>query len=246
MSETNPNTPFIDVSVCVIAKDTEAEHVRQMIATLPAGVEVVILWNKQGKENYIKQAATQTLRNGTMITTLRYEWDELDFSELRNLCIQRAWRNWILWLDADDRLLPHQHDFFNRLDIYSPGIGALTCGCVGNQPTHDDTKPLEVMRFCAPQPRLFRNGCGFKFEGAAHEQLGWSVNHNGYMIADCSLVIHHVGYETDADSMRNKMMRNVRALAREFLRCEDETKLKFWASLLHRDSQSLNFYLNKE
>lgn len=246
MSETNPDTPFIDVSVCVIAKETEAAHVREMIATLPAGCEVVILWNKQGKENYVKVKGTQILKNGTSIQSLRYEWEELDFAELRNICISYAWRNWILYLDADDRLLQHQQHFFDKLSEYPPGVGALTCGCVGNQPTHDPEKPSEVMRFHTPQPRLFRNAKGFKFEGAAHEQLGWSIMEKGFMIADCSLVIHHVGYEVEADAMKYKMMRNVRALAREFLRCDNADKLKFWAQMLHRDTQSLNYYLNKE
>lgn len=246
MSGTSRNTPYIDVSICCIAKESDAANVREMLATLPAGVDVVILWNKKGEDNYVKVNRTQELSNGTLVRYLYYQWQELDFAELRNLCVSYAWRKWVLWLDADDRLLFNQHKFFNTLDIYGPGIGALVCGCIGNQPTHDVTNPAEVIRYHTPQPRLFRNGKGFKFEGAAHEQIAWSIQEKGYGTVDCSLLVHHVGYEVDADAMKSKMLRNVRALAREFVRCDDENKLKFWTKLLYRDSQNLNYYMNKD
>jgi hypothetical protein len=115
------------------------------------------------------------------------------------------------------------------------------------QPTHAPDKPNEVLRFNAEQLRLFRNGLGFAFEGRAHEQIVWSIQSAGFNVTHSSLLVHHQGYEVDADSMRSKMERNVRLLSADAAEATDESRFDFFVKMLARDTQSLSFYtqLNK-
>lgn len=237
--------PWIPLSVVCIAHQNDAKWISKMIASLPPGCECVVLWNKHGEDPEVKHRKEQWLENGIIIRFYDTEWEEFSFSELRNKSIDLAEREWVLWLDADDRLLTHQHEFFLRLDEYPPGLGGLMCGCVGVQPTHSDAQPNEVLRYHTESLRLFRRGYGFQFEGRAHEQIVWSIQEQGYQTAPCSLLIHHEGYEVDADAMRAKMERNVRLISAELSECTHPDKLRFWAGITNRDTQSLMFYLTK-
>lgn len=246
MSETSQNSSCeqLDISFACIAHKSEAHHVMQMIATLPSGCELVVLWNEQGDNPEVVERKIVTLKNGTVVRYYATQWQELHFANLRNLCIGLCSREWVMWIDADDRLLPHQHEWFEDFSIYPPGVGGLVCGCVGVQPKHDGNEG--VMRYHNPTCRVFRNYKGFAFEGAAHEQIGWSIERQGLTIETCSLLVHHVGYEVDADSMMAKVKRNVKGLAQEIAVCTDDAQLIYWTQMIHRDAGSFMYYVTKD
>lgn len=243
MSETNPSpSSDLPISFACIAHNSEAHQVMEMIATLPSGCELVVLWNEQGDNPEVVERKVVTLKNGTVVRYYATQWQELHFANLRNLCIGLCNRDWVMWLDSDDRLLPYQHKYYSELSSYPAGVGGLVCGCVGNQPTHEGTN---VMRYNTAQVRLFRNHKGFAFEGATHEQLGWSIESQAYRIESCSLLIHHVGYEIAADAMIGKLERNIQGLAKTFSECDDAGKKMYWLEVMHRDCGSLLHYVKK-
>lgn len=234
--------PWIPVSFVTIAHKNDAHWIQKMISTLPNGCELIVLWNEHGEDTTVRERKEKALENGIIIRFFETNYTDFSFAEIRNKAIAKAERDWIMWLDADDRLLVHQHTFFNTLDEYPPGVGGLFCGCVGVQPTHASEDPTNVLRYHSEQLRLFRNGYGFEFRGRAHEQLVWSVHERGYNTPHCSLLVHHEGYEVDADSMRNKMLRNVKLLSADLAECDDDQKQAFLVDMLNRDTQSLKFY----
>jgi len=232
----------LPVSVCVIAAESDAHYVGDLLRTLPKGVEVIVLWNSiNDADEPTVHRKTQTIGN-TVVKFYKASKTKLHFAKLRNECIALATRPWILWLDADDRLMTHQHGFFDTLSEYPPGIGGLICGCVGSQPKYTGNDFDDTLRYHVPTIRLFRNGYGFQFEGAAHEQIGWSIDASGFRTAPCSLIVHHVGYEISADKMKSKLERNVKLLSTEYAACEDPHKLMMWSGILARDSQHLMKY----
>lgn len=235
---------YVPVSFVCIAAETDAHYVMNMLKTIPAKSEVVILWNKRGDDGSVVHRKDVDFANGTVVKYYQTEWQELDFAALRNTAIALASREWIMWMDADDRLLTHQHGFFlGKLLEYPPGVGGLTCGCVGMQPLPQTSNgPQEVVRYHEPHIRLFRNGYGFHFEGRAHEQIGWSVQEQAFMIVQCSLLVHHVGYETDADTMHAKLDRNLAGVTAEYLNAKDPERKKLWAKLMRREASQLHIY----
>jgi hypothetical protein len=234
----------VPVSFCVIAAEGDAHFMQDMLGTIPPNSEVIILWNKRGDDEGVVHRKDVTMSNGTVIRYYRTEWKVLDFAKLRNITIGLANREWIMWLDADDRLLVHQHGFFTgKLLEYPPGVGGLTCGCVGIQPDPRPGKAHEgATRYHVPHIRLFRNGYGFLFTGSCHEQIGWAVQEQAFMLAECSLIVHHVGYETDADTMRTKLERNLAGVTAEYLNAQDPERRKFWANLMRREASNLHIY----
>ncbi|CAB4141850.1 Glycosyltransferase 2-like [uncultured Caudovirales phage] len=234
--------PWIPLSVVTIAHRKDAHWLESMIKTLPQGCELVVLWNEHGDDDTVRERKEKALDNGVIVRFFETNWKEFSFSEIRNKAIAKAERDWILWLDADDRLMIHQHPMFLKLDEYPAGVAGLLCGCVGVQPTHSTEKPNEVVRYHVEQVRIFRNGHGFQFENRAHEQITYSIQRAGYNVGVCSLLVHHEGYQVDADTMRSKMERNVRLLAADVAECTDETKFPFLVDMLNRDTQGLKFY----
>jgi hypothetical protein len=239
-----PSPEQVSVSFVVIAAEKDAHYMRDMLSTIPANSEVVVLWNKCGTDDSVVHRKDVAMQNGTIVRYYQTEWKELDFSALRNVAIGLASREWIMWMDADDRLLIHQHGFFTgKLLDYPPGVGGLTCGCVGIQPDPRPGKALEgAVRYHVPHIRLFRNGYGFRFTGRAHEQIGWAVQEQAFMLVECSLIVHHVGYETDADTMRSKLERNLAGITAEYLNEEDPERKKFWAQMMRREASNINNY----
>lgn len=236
-----PPDGALPLSVCVIAAESDAHYLVDLLKTLPPNVEVIVLWNKRGELSPVRHRKDRHLASGTIIRYFEVETPELHFAQLRNLCIAMASRPWIMYLDADDRLMIHQHGEFKRLAEYPPGVGGLICSCVGLQKSSDKTA-MKAVRFNVETTRIFRNGYGFQFEGAAHEQVSWSISEKAFQSAECPIIVHHVGYEVDADAICTKLARNVKALSQEVATCTDEQKLGLWRELLARDSHLLMNY----
>lgn len=228
------SVPQLDLSICIVAHYDDAHWMPKMLSTLPRGAEVIILFNGQGDADVCEFKETKQI-SGHTIHYYDWKWTEFDFSTARNKCIAYASRGWILWLDCDDRLLIPQHEFFTKLSNYPPGVGGLMCGVIGVQPpfkTGDKT-----LRYHSQQVRLFRNHHGFQFELLCHEQIGYSIERAGMQVPDCSLLIHHEGYQIDADAMYAKMVRNVNLLTKQWqLGAPNQ---RFLLELLVRDASNL-------
>lgn len=227
----------LPVSFVVIARPDDAGWMPEMLKSLPPGGEVVILWNEPGESEGYQHEGTKTLPNGTTVVYHRWTYTGMfSFSEARNLAISSATRDWIMWLDTDDRLLPHQHSFFSNLDAYGPGVGGLMCGVCGINPPNAGTS--KAIPYNVEQVRLFRNHLGIGFEGRAHEQCTHAIEDRHLRIIPCSLLVHHVGYEVDDDILEAKMWRNVRLLSQQLAHGEYRND-DFTAKMLYRDLQNL-------
>lgn len=243
---TTPAAPFLDVSFCIIARKADAGWMPQLLQSLPKGGEVCILWNQPGEYEEFTTEEPKVLPDGT---TMRYaSWTYtgmFSFAEARNLCIGSASRGWIMWLDADDRLLPHQHSVFYDLDAtYPAGVGGLTCALVGVNPPTPGNEQGQI--YGVPHLRIFRNNYGFQFEGRCHEQIMPAIMRQGFQVLPSAIVVHHVGYEVDESVMVEKMIRNTRLLAQMFAHDEYPDR-NFVARMLHRDLENyLNLTHNKE
>ncbi|GEM_PF-2648861 len=198
-----PGGRRLNLSVCTILKD-EAGNLPGLLACLPlARIE----WNVLDTGS---RDATLEILGRAGIEARRFAWID-DFSAARNASLALATRDWILWLDGDDRL---DADFWEGLEPLLQGPRRAYRFIVRSprEDSHGD-------RF--RQIRLFPNHMGIAFEGRIHEQLGTSLQRLDIPVTPADLEILHVGYAT-ADQRRAKLARNRALLERERLDHPDD------------------------
>lgn len=142
-----------------------------------------------------------------------YEWND-HFAEARNYGLSKASGNWILWLDADEKLEVQKSKLIqdaiqqtNALMIYMPIVNY-----------YGQSLPIqEEDAFIYYQPRLFRNHVGIRFTNRIHEtlQLPQSLE-SSHDIVSIDTEIYHYGYFKKITDQRNKSRRNLQVLFKEF------------------------------
>lgn len=130
-----------------------------------------------------------------------FEWKN-DFSLARNESIKYATGEWILILDADERLKPGQEEKIRKyLNTNFDGlyVKVVSLGKDGKATVNE-------------YPRIFRRKEGVKFEGKIHEQIGPSIIKSGGKIAKTDITITHLGYAQSDEIMNKKYERNLSLL----------------------------------
>ncbi len=92
---------------------------------------------------------------------LRHAWRE-DFSAARNVSLDAATGDWVLWMDADERLRPEEHGRLRRLIQGNTSADAFLVPIRSETPTGAQVTQGH---------RLFRNRKGIRFSGRVHEQV---------------------------------------------------------------------------
>ena len=126
------------------------------------------------------------------------------FAAARNEALRRASGRWVLWIDADERLRPAEHDRVRRLLRPGP-VGAYVVEIMNHQP--DGKTPQR-----STGHRLFRRLHGVRFRGRVHEQIAPSIERLGLEIRPADFVIDHYGYALGEDEMQRKRQRNLALL----------------------------------
>ncbi len=189
------------LSVCMIVRN-EAELLPDCLASLDGLADEVLVTDTGSTDDTVRIAA----EHGASVSS--HPWKD-DFSEARNASIRHAKGDWILWVDADERINKADHDRIRRLigdgrcDAYAVPIASETPG--GRQITFGH--------------RLFRNRRGFRFSGRIHEQVSPSIERAGGRIRRADFTIAHCGYNLAPERMEAKLRRNLDLL--ETARRED-------------------------
>lgn len=136
-----------------------------------------------------------------------FEWID-DFAAARNHALSKSNGKWILYMDADERLLPESIPHLQKIISGNKKFGAR---CLIDCPDTYNNKPSAIM-----YPRLFPNDKRNRFTGSVHEQILESLQKNGYKIKDTQIKILHVGYDVPQEEMVIKANRNLKLLEKEF------------------------------
>ncbi|MEQ1770376.1 MAG: glycosyltransferase [Devosia sp.] len=135
-------------------------------------------------------------------TLIEREWRN-DFAWARNEAIAAATGDWLLYIDADERLtLPEGTTIASGLDGDN-----VFAGRVQFRPTVNATPYREL--------RLFRNDPRLRFRGSMHEtllpDLDRLVKENGVRVAPSPAEIVHLGYEGDLTRKHKRNLPLLRA-----------------------------------
>ncbi|MGB9851401.1 MAG: glycosyltransferase [Candidatus Kapaibacteriota bacterium] len=139
-----------------------------------------------------------------------FPWKD-DFALARNESLRYCTGEWIIYLDADERIVyPSPAELRNILKLADKSIGAFYCLIESEHYQMDGG--TEVHR--GGYPRIFRN-LGYpkiKFIGRVHEQIAPSIFQNGLSIQFSDIKILHLGYNQSREVMEQKIKRNYRML----------------------------------
>ncbi len=139
-----------------------------------------------------------------------YEWND-DFAAARNEALKYSSSDWILYLDADERLSDESRQNIKKyISLAAEDIGALICIIESNHIQLDGSRELHRGGY----PRLFRN-YGYpniKFQGRVHEQISPSIVDLKKTLAISDITIIHLGYNRTREEMEKKIKRNYQLL----------------------------------
>lgn len=135
-----------------------------------------------------------------------FEWIK-DFSAARNFALSKSSGDWILYLDADERL---SVDSISEIKTITNSNEFIGVNCFVKS-SDDESARENVISY----PRLFRYSDKIKFSGAVHEQIIESLIDNNYKIIKSSIEILHLGYNVSKDKKKEKAERNLELLLKD-------------------------------
>jgi glycosyltransferase involved in cell wall biosynthesis len=194
------------LSACLIVRN-ESRFIDACMRSLVGAVDEIVVVDTGSTDDTLDKLAAYPVRIG------HFAWCD-DFSAARNAALDLATGDWILYIDADERLRPLAEDW--RSVLRSPDLAAARLHL---HPRIGWTAYSEL--------RLFRNDPRIRFEGVIHERVHGRVDAvcatDGLAVGDAEVALDHVGYEDDP---RAKVPRNL-PLLRRYL-AEDPDRVFCW------------------
>lgn len=198
--------PDPTLSVCMIVKNEE-KYLGDCLESIRNIADEIIVVDTGSTDNTIAIAETYGAR------VYHHEWED-DFSAARNETLMHATKDWILYIDADERLDKESaNSLKDVISISGNEVGAIICIIEAKQKNLNGTEDIHRGGY----PRLFRN-YGYpriKFHGKVHEQIINSIKKLGKESIISSLKINHIGYDTDEKVIFEKVQRNYKLLLKE-------------------------------
>ncbi|MDP3580489.1 MAG: glycosyltransferase [Ignavibacteria bacterium] len=205
------------LTLSMIVKNEE-KSLRDCLHSVKDVVDEIILVDTGSTDNTIKIGEEY----GGKIYS--FEWVN-DFSAARNFALSKTTGDWILYLDADERLDNNSVSELRKI-ISNNSLAAHYCTVKSYDSEGGRDNSLQYTR-------LFHNSPDIKFEGKVHEQIESSLIVNKYRLLNSNILIHHIGYDISIDEKQKKALRNLALLKEEY-------KLKQTAYSAFQLAQSYN------
>jgi len=190
-----PQDSLPAISLCMIVRD-EQRHLPDCLASCRPLVSQIVVVDTGSND------ATPSIAELFGAMVIHQAWHD-DFSEARNRGLDAAKGDWILVMDADERLSPRDYPLF--LQVMGPGkpcAYSMTTRNYCNDAGLDTFTPLdgsypeeEAGSGWTPSDkiRLFPRNRGIRFEGLVHELVETSVEKAGLSVCHHPVPIHHYG-----------------------------------------------------
>lgn len=180
------------LSACIISKNEE-KTIGTLLASLKNVADEIILVDTGSTDSTIEIAK----KYGSKIYEL--PWDN-DFSKARNYAVDKATKEWILYIDCDEYLAEGskhvlKQNLSNKFEAYTISLINIVNG----------NETLESQSL-----RLFKNRPSYRFKGRIHEQIAPSIlaKYPEKFIQYMPLKLYHTGYNPEVVKSKNKNQRN--------------------------------------
>lgn len=197
--------PDATVSLCMIARNEEDVIARCLQSVRGAADETIVLDTGSSDR-------TASIARGEGAAVYSFEWKR-HFAEARNAAIAYAQGDWILVLDADERLEDGQALMLRRYIADNPEADGFFVRIVNYFGSEERQGGSSV----SSSLRLFRNRPGYRYEGRIHEQIVQPIlvaNPHAKLLYS-KLTLLHGGYLSEVVQRKGKVRRNIELLEQE-------------------------------
>lgn len=189
------------ISLCMIVKNEE-KYIRMCLENAIKLVDEAIIVDT-GSTDKTKKIISEFHGN---IKIIDYKWED-DFSKARNISIEAATGDWILMLDADEKLLCDAQEVRNILENAEFDGYKI--------PLYNILNTNNIV-YSSVYLKFFKNNRGYKYSGSIHEQLNVPDMENEKNSIDSSISkIIHYGYLGSVMKERDKAQRNLKILKKQ-------------------------------
>lgn len=188
------------LSLCMIVKNEE-DYLEDCLKSVAGVVDEIVIVDTGSTDDTLNIARKYNAN------IFNFEWIN-DFSAARNYALSKTSCEWILYLDADERLSPESYEEIEKIKNNDIKAGYF-CSVISFD--EHNSKP-NLIRY----NRLFRNSSDIYFEGKIHEQIVHSLNKNEYQLLESDIKIFHEGYNIPQHKMVEKANRNLQLLLEEY------------------------------
>lgn len=191
----NVKTGRVDLSVCLIVRNEEAD-IHDCILSIKEIADEIVVVDTGSADKTVEIAGAIGAR------VFSEKWEN-DFSKARNQCLSRATGRWVLFIDADERLTAESLEPLRAILSTEPDRPVVYAVKFLNM---TDTGAVNSLH-CAP--RLFTRLPQISFRERLHEQI-WDSEREAvidYSIRE-DIVLEHYGYRKSIFKARNKTGRN--------------------------------------
>src|SRR3954454_9355347 len=192
----------LTLSLCMIVKDEEEWLARCLAAVKPAVDEMIIV--DTGSTDRTVEIAEEV-----GATVLHHEWTG-DFSAARNVSLDAATSDWVMYLDADEVLVEEDQPRLRALTgrVWREAFALVETNYTG------DVEDGTAMTHNAL--RMWRNRPEYRFKGRLHEQMAYALP--GYLterIEYTQIRMEHYGYLGVVRDAKDKSRRNLDLLLQQ-------------------------------
>lgn len=185
------------LSLCMITKNEE-KNLSRCLDSIKDIVDEIIIVDTGSTDKTVEIAKSY----GAHI--YHYDWNN-DFSKARNVSLQKATKDWILVLDADE-VLPYEEGLKLK-NIINTSVNEGLFLRLDNIIESVNLGDAVVLR-------VFKNNPKYRFRGPMHEQIIFSIEEEcgKNKIQPTNVKIVHYGYDPNVCDMEEKQKRNLSIL----------------------------------
>lgn len=220
------------ISACYIVRNAQDTIEESLRSVAPYAGEIIV--TDTGSTDHTLVILQRCQVADKRIRLFSFAWCD-DFSRARNYCLSQASGEFILVIDADEKLTELRIDDAYQADWYSAVV-------TNHALTEGRRTPVRH-----PSTRLFRNFAGIVYQGLVHELVEGSLT--GKKMGSGSIQLEHSGYETPERATR-KARRNLALLQRQeveqpanhataFLLCKTHFQLEEYPSCIDHGFHAL-------
>ncbi|MEO6096373.1 MAG: glycosyltransferase, partial [Fibrobacteria bacterium] len=187
-------TSRLDLSLCMIVKN-EKDNLPACLASVQGLAGEVIVVDTGSTDG------TQEIARSFGAKVIQSSWHG-DFSRARNESLDAATGRWIIWLDADDRLLDEDKRALTALARTDPGRNPKGYGL-----RVKNSRDGGITGSVFNQVRVFPNRPDLRFRAPVHEQILPALEEAGVPVEYVAARVIHTGY-ADPEIAKAKQVRN--------------------------------------